>query len=794
MYGYEWTDEYGIFRLTIEANLEKEIRPVFKEELDYFHMNQYWQYPDTDAPILWAEGIRRYILNGECVAEALGGGFYTKPTIKVHKKDLELHAVDLDRLWAVNASLITGMEQRAVRFIQSTFDTYKAKGFAFTVGFSGGKDSLALLDLVAKALAPSDFHVVFSNTGMELSDTLAAIEKAKAHWPQLDFQEAKCHMSPEESWDEFGPPGRRLRWCCAVHKSVPTILKMREITGDYDVKAVVFDGVRAEESLRRSKYDEISVGAKNINQVNCSPILKWNTAELFIYILHNGILLNQAYRFGLNRVGCTVCPLSSPWRDSMTNAHYPEDIKPLLDKVVLLTKNKVTDTQKYLEANGWRTRMGGRDLENGGNRVAEVVRENHYTLQLSSYTQDWPEVAKVLGASVDETEDGTVQSIKKKLIQYTLSTKGEGLTVDYAPYSKMDKYDIAHLKCVANKVAYCVGCKACSVQCPTGAFIITAEKKIHIRTELCTHCYNCLTFTDKGCIVAKSISTTAGGNTMDMKGMNCYQTFGFRQQWLSHFATYGIDCLYNGVLGGRQNDALKIWLKHSGLIETEKGDKTGSLTELGKMLQEKFMNNEWSAYDNVVWAIIWCNLAYKSVICRWFMYNVNIDDNFGKNDFVELIGDEYAKRTRENAVSSLCDTLASSPIGSALQQGIQLPSGNSYTYMRTGWERPEALVILYALYLYAEATGRYTFTLSQLTHSKDSADSKGVNPADIFGIDTKTFRDILQGLTLAYADQKYVRASFVGDLDNITLRQTDDDGKPITSLTILDMYVPHDED
>ena len=62
MYGYEWTDEYGIFRLTIDAKIQKEIRPVFHEELDFFGMDQYWDYPkDTEAPLLWAEGIG-YIL------------------------------------------------------------------------------------------------------------------------------------------------------------------------------------------------------------------------------------------------------------------------------------------------------------------------------------------------------------------------------------------------------------------------------------------------------------------------------------------------------------------------------------------------------------------------------------------------------------------------------------------------------------------------------------------------------------------------------------------------------------
>ena len=313
MYGYEWTDEYGIFRLTIDAKIQKEIRPVFHEELDFFGMDKYWDYPkDTDAPLLWAEGIRRYVMNGVCVAEAEGGGFFTVPKIKLNTTErLKLEEINITRLIEVNHSILVNMKQKSIGLIQEQYEKYSKQGYFFLCAFSGGKDSLTLLDLVSKALAPNEFLVIFSNTGMELSDTLKSVERAKLHWSNLRFVEAKCHMDPTESWDEFGPPGRRMRWCCAVHKSVPTILKLREITGNYNAKAVVFDGVRAEESARRAKYDEVSVGAKNISQVNVSPIHKWNTAELYCYLLSENILLNDAYRIGLFRVGCMVCPLSS---------------------------------------------------------------------------------------------------------------------------------------------------------------------------------------------------------------------------------------------------------------------------------------------------------------------------------------------------------------------------------------------------------------------------------------------------------------------------------------------------
>ena len=120
MYGYEWTEEYGIFRLTIDAKLQKEIRPVFHEELDFFGMDAFWDYPkDTDKPLLWAEGVRRYVMNGVCVAEARGGGFYTRPTIERLTEDrLQLHPVDTERLYEVNRSLMISIEQKAIHFIQ----------------------------------------------------------------------------------------------------------------------------------------------------------------------------------------------------------------------------------------------------------------------------------------------------------------------------------------------------------------------------------------------------------------------------------------------------------------------------------------------------------------------------------------------------------------------------------------------------------------------------------------------------------------------------------------------------
>lgn len=134
MYGYEWTEQNGIYRLSVNSKIEKEIRPVFKEELDYFGFNEHWSYPDTNAPLLWAEGIRRYVLNGTCVAEAVGGGFYTKPTIKIYSERLTLEPIDVDALWKENERLMLGLEKTSmVGSKRLPVKSHPARGGFFTL-------------------------------------------------------------------------------------------------------------------------------------------------------------------------------------------------------------------------------------------------------------------------------------------------------------------------------------------------------------------------------------------------------------------------------------------------------------------------------------------------------------------------------------------------------------------------------------------------------------------------------------------------------------------------------------
>mgnify|MGYP002577428723 CR=1 FL=1 len=60
----------------------------------------------------------------------------------------------------------------------------------------------------------------------------------------------------------------------------------------------------------REVWEEVN---KEITYVR--PIFRWNDSEVFLYMFSRGIELNPAYRMGLTRVGCGVCPFASDWSE-----------------------------------------------------------------------------------------------------------------------------------------------------------------------------------------------------------------------------------------------------------------------------------------------------------------------------------------------------------------------------------------------------------------------------------------------------------------------------------------------
>lgn len=184
----------------------------------------------------------------------------------------------------------------------------------FHVGFSGGKDSQAVLELVK--MAGVKYRAVYNVTTNDPADNVRFI---KQHYPDVEFR------LPEKSYfqliEQNGVPMMLNRWCCALFK---------ETAG---VGFVVLTGVRREESRKRAGYDEITQWAKNKkkrkavdfdkmkeNEFQCVkgrdkfmvyPILEWTEEDVWAFIRERGLPVNPCYKTH-KRVGCVFCPFARP--------------------------------------------------------------------------------------------------------------------------------------------------------------------------------------------------------------------------------------------------------------------------------------------------------------------------------------------------------------------------------------------------------------------------------------------------------------------------------------------------
>ena len=106
-------------------------------------------------------------------------------------------------------------ENEAVRFIQNVSSNYPGQA---TVSYSGGKDSLATLLLVLKAIGR--VPLLFADTGLEFPETYQNVGDVAARYGL----ELVCSDGEKRFWEGFalyGPPAVNRRWCCSACKLLP---------------------------------------------------------------------------------------------------------------------------------------------------------------------------------------------------------------------------------------------------------------------------------------------------------------------------------------------------------------------------------------------------------------------------------------------------------------------------------------------------------------------------------------------------------------------------------------------
>lgn len=703
-----------------------------------------------------------------------------KSVDKVQANQLDYEAM-VKRLEAQRKQKMAIVKQDCDSFDIMPFDLAQQQGKkvyettkinSFLASFSGGKDSQVVLDLCTRAIPSTEFEVIYSDTGYELPPSLGLYEQIqkeyKEKFPDLKFSIARNHESVLNYWDKIGTPSDKHRWCCAVMKTAP-LYRMLKVAGtNKQAKVLTFDGVRAEESTRRSNYDRIGKGVKHDTVINARPILFWNSSEIFLYIFKHKLPLNPAYRQGMTRVGCLVCPFANEWNEMITKHHYSDSAEPFVSKLESFAKKSgIKDVKKYIADGGWKRRSSGNMVDHNsfiyfkttGSSFSAII--DNPKIPIASYFQTIGSFTKV----DDKVGFHGEISVNKSIYKYTVTIKGNKYAFEIDNIS--DVILVGLLKRVLYKSTYCIQCETCEVECPTGALSVYPIVKID--SQKCISCHKCLEFHDKGCIVANSLTLTNGNMTNKVSNIDRYKNFGLKEEWVEEYLMYQNDywTSNHGLNENYQIPSLKAWLKDAEII-----DDKNNITELGKLFSDSDFKMD---YSNLIWEIIWINLSYNSFIVNWFVNNTTIGNPLSQKIMEEMVSDKYPvykEKTVHNAVYQLRRTLKESPIGAILAQYNET---NKESFVRHSYSELSAEAIAYSLYRYASMRGILSLRVSDFYNDNTMG---GV--AKEFGITKSVFDKNLRSLNSL--SNRVLIAELNMGLDSITLR---DDLTPITCLQQL---------
>lgn len=823
-------------------------RPVFWEELDLLELNKKgWIYPHVEEPLLWACD-RRYYYKGQFVLEVKGGNVFDAPSVIRQEgfESLTLQPVDMNKLRSRNEDTMFIIEHEAMDFINQTYRRYKnireisqknpdldfhqlatslgkkkkeehvvvkedcdsfdimplskaeelgkapvlaTNTDIFVTSFSGGKDSQVLLDLVSRVIPAEDFVVIYSDTGYELPPSLELYKEIESYYvqkyPNIHFYVAKNHQPVLYYWDEIGAPSRIHRWCCSIMKSAPLSKLLKEIVGKgKQPNAVLFDGVRAEESVSRSSRSRIGKNVKHNKIVNASPLLEWTATEVYLYLFINSLPINKAYRKGLSRVGCVICPYSSSWSEDLCGQLYPDTLNPFVSKIKEgLVRSKVSGVDNYIKTGRWKMRAGGRYQHTNSN-VSFMSVSPDFQAVVSSPKENLLKWLWVLGElRIDQQKESTFINLKyqNQIYKCTLQEKESTQVFEVKGIDSKDVVFISQLKKVCYKATYCVHCEVCEVECPTGALSVVPI--VSIDRKKCVHCLKCIDFDGKGCHAASSISTSdtnimtnqsKNASLGSKSGINRYNDgMGLRKRWLeTYFNSYEtfFDNNDHGLNPKYQIPPFINWLRESMILNQD--GKT--ITEAGL-----YMANAYKTNPIVVWEIIYIGLCDNSEICSWYHRSIDFNNTYTKEEADLILQESYPDlqdRTLRNPFNSLLNTFKESPLGSSITVGILGKDNNKVTISRVPYNELSMTAAAYSLYRYAERQKRFTLTLSEFY---DENQREGIHRQ--FGIDKEVFEKLL--LSIQEESNHVLRAELNMGLDNIILRED------LTSVDILKLML-----
>lgn len=422
----------------------------------------------------------------------------------------------MEKFIEANKYRLNLISDEAYNYVQEVAKDYDLD--SMFVSFSGGKDSTVVSDIVVKALATTDILHIFGDTTLELASTYEYVKAFKKQNPNIFMRTVRNKEKDfvDLTINNFGPPSRVMRWCCTIFKTGPI---SRKIDALFERKREVltFYGIRRSESVSRSKYERDYESPKITKQRVVGPIIDWKDIEVWLYIISNNILINDAYKVGYSRVGCWCCPNNSSWSEYMSKLYEPQRYsewrKILVDFAKKIGK---PDPEVYIEEGGWKARQGGNGLDVSRTKLSSEVcttQENAKTYDLKRpIDDDLYELFKPFGYIDKESGRQFINEVLVINRRTSLpiisiegqmgSTKLKVVILDKKNPSLLEK----RIECQITKFQLCMECLACESVCKHDAIKIK-NGRYKINEKRCCGCLECVSHFTGGCYIKKILYT-----------------------------------------------------------------------------------------------------------------------------------------------------------------------------------------------------------------------------------------------------------------------------------------------
>lgn len=374
-----------------------------------------------------------------------------------------------------------GKEAKAIGSITEQHN-HLSRNENVAVSFSGGKDSLVVLDLAVRAGVKK---AVYCSTTADFDETIPYIKKVKEFYG-IDLAITRSRLDFFELIENIGLPSRRARWCCDVFKFAP-IAKYGKNLG---IKMFI-TGLRRDESFRRKTY---SIMDQNpiLPFVQFNPILEWTNDDIWEYIHSYDLPYHPLYDMGFDRIGCWCCPYKTNEEWELVEKLFPEKIS-FLERILekRAAKMKIRDKKRFVKEHGWTSWISpvrrisvGKIKSCQNNKMADI--DVNYIEFDGKKDTNIKKVSRLLPVLTDLfwiTDNGQIKVILDK--------------------TKRKKLDI-----LIEKAINCVSCGVCTSLCPTGALMVD-DLSVYVDTSICTNCGLCLNASSgllRGACIARNYS------------------------------------------------------------------------------------------------------------------------------------------------------------------------------------------------------------------------------------------------------------------------------------------------